>query len=479
MNKFSILIIAFMVALTACSDGTSNGDSSNSNVTNLYVVSSLTIERDNTADVISLITPTNAVNQTLHYSSSDEKIATVDDNGTVTGVAYGRAIITVTSDDNPNIKRAVYINVNNPVDTRCDTSTQGYAIDENGIWVIFKESGLKAFRDNVTIHHNVNINGRLACDIELDKNTSWVSIGYTDSAFNGDDFRYEGIFDGDNYTISGLYIYANDRSDVYSGLFDVIGDGGIVKNLIIKEPFITNVNQASACGAVAGRNYGTIDNVSSIGGSVSGSSENSWTGGIVGNNFGTITFSSNSNKVKGVQVGGIAASNDAEIGAGLITASYNFGELEATNTAFDFGGIVGVNTGTVTASYNIGSINGDGNVGGIVSGNSINNDTLLGTINACYNIGQLYFNGTNVGGIARTNGAGTITSSYYLASSASKGISDETDTVGKTEAVDSIAHFRLNSVLDELNTALENTNYMYVRNEFEDATTRPLRVIAK
>ena len=42
------------------------------------------------------VTPSDASIDTLEYSSSDEKIATVNHNGIVTGVSAGKVTITVT-----------------------------------------------------------------------------------------------------------------------------------------------------------------------------------------------------------------------------------------------------------------------------------------------------------------------------------------------------------------------------------------------
>ena len=57
--------------------------------------------------------PSNAKNQVLTYTSSDELVAKVDKKGNVTGVGRGEAIITVASIDDSEIKSTVTIKVNN------------------------------------------------------------------------------------------------------------------------------------------------------------------------------------------------------------------------------------------------------------------------------------------------------------------------------------------------------------------------------
>lgn len=52
-----------------------------------------------TAELIATVRPSNAVDKTVTWSSSDETVATVDENGVVTGVSEGTVTITVTSNE--------------------------------------------------------------------------------------------------------------------------------------------------------------------------------------------------------------------------------------------------------------------------------------------------------------------------------------------------------------------------------------------
>ncbi|WP_052206663.1 beta strand repeat-containing protein [Cellulophaga baltica] len=60
---------------------------------------SITIINGSTTTLVETITPSNATNQNVTWSSSDDAIATVDATGVVTGVGTGTAIITVTTVD--------------------------------------------------------------------------------------------------------------------------------------------------------------------------------------------------------------------------------------------------------------------------------------------------------------------------------------------------------------------------------------------
>ncbi|WP_414733977.1 leucine-rich repeat protein [Acetobacterium carbinolicum] len=75
---------------------------------------SLSVAVAKTAQLIATVTPTNAADKTLTWSSNDESIATVDANGMVTGNKKGTAIITVTSVDGAKVASCT-VNVIQPV----------------------------------------------------------------------------------------------------------------------------------------------------------------------------------------------------------------------------------------------------------------------------------------------------------------------------------------------------------------------------
>ena len=75
-------------------------------VTDSIAVSSITLEKQSVrifeGELFTLeatILPENATNKNISWSSSEEKIATVDENGTVTGITAGTAVITATASD--------------------------------------------------------------------------------------------------------------------------------------------------------------------------------------------------------------------------------------------------------------------------------------------------------------------------------------------------------------------------------------------
>lgn len=66
----------------------------------------------NSVTITATITPDNATNATVNWTSSDEKVATVDSNGKVTAVAAGNATIKATSESDGDVSADYALTVN-------------------------------------------------------------------------------------------------------------------------------------------------------------------------------------------------------------------------------------------------------------------------------------------------------------------------------------------------------------------------------
>ena len=117
---------------------------------------------------------------------------------------------------------------------------------------------------------------RLACDIDWYENTNFPVIGDNDRPFNG-------IFDGNGYTIRNLDIKGYD----IAALFYKIGETATVKNLTLENIKVTNNDNASC---FAYENNGTIDHCAVRGGTVNISGGAGVASGFVYKNGGTITY---------------------------------------------------------------------------------------------------------------------------------------------------------------------------------------------
>lgn len=218
---------------------------------------------------------------------------------------------------------------------------------------------------------NTNLTGNYALRNSIDatgtEQKGFISIGSYDQTFKN---AFKGKFDGIDYNIFGLTINGNGKD--YVGLFGVT-------------------------------NGATINNVTLVGGSITGTGSN--VGAIVGNaNDTTLTNVVNSAAVSGnSNVGGIvgSATNSA------IKDAINTGTINGSGD--NVGGLIGnlqnskldttkeVEKGLIGNSYNLGDVSGNGhNVGGLVG--SASNSTIGDGTNLVYN--RMDVTGAyNVGGI--------------------------------------------------------------------------------
>ena len=191
----------------------------------------------------------------------------------------------------------------------------------------------------------------LTADITLPIDTNWTPIG------KDKDHMYNGTFDGDGHTITGLSVDIQSGNIIYAGLFGCLGAGGTIKNVSLTDSKITCSGNRVYAGGVCGWNYGTIENCYNTG-DVSGTSEYGfvYAGGVCGlNDYGTIENCYNTGEVSGiygfVYAGGVCGVNDY----GTIENCYNTGEVSGTGTSTDgsgyAGGVCGWNTGTIENCY--------------------------------------------------------------------------------------------------------------------------------
>lgn len=59
----------------------------------------VTLEKGASQALVATVLPANAADKSMSWSSSDEGVVTVDQEGTLTGIAYGKATVTVTTTD--------------------------------------------------------------------------------------------------------------------------------------------------------------------------------------------------------------------------------------------------------------------------------------------------------------------------------------------------------------------------------------------
>ena len=179
-------------------------------------------------------------------------------------------------------------------------------VGEDTVFMIYDAAQLAAFRDIVNGSNgegagNPAADAKLMKDITiyedletlLDENgnpkddsglVSWEPIGTS---------QYFGTFDGNGYTISGLYCDISDDGFPYAGLFSSVNDDGsgnrgTVRNLNVADSFVSFSGNGAA-GGICGQNHGAITGCT-FSGRVQGSGSMSTVGGVCGFNNSTGTI---------------------------------------------------------------------------------------------------------------------------------------------------------------------------------------------
>ncbi|MFP4557689.1 MAG: GLUG motif-containing protein, partial [Bacteroidales bacterium] len=200
--------------------------------------------------------------------------------------------------------------------------------------------------------------------------TADIDAAETETWFSGEGFPpigteaepFTGVYDGDNYTVSNLYI--NSPLD-YVGLFGHIWDGGSLKNIILENASIIATSNSGwfYAGALAGYNFrGEVYNCHSSG-TVLGDNDGA-TGGLIGSieQDANVSNSSSSCSVSGVMdVGGFAG----DISYSDVTNCKATGEVTGSSYVGGFTGyILGARINNCFAK---GNVSGSEYIGGFVS----------------------------------------------------------------------------------------------------------------
>ena len=225
--------------------------------------------------------------------------------------------------------------------------------------------------------------------------SGWEPIGSQASPFRGS-------FDGNGYTITGLFIDKPNVNEV--GLFGNTAASATIEGLRLGD---VNVTGKMDVGGLVGLNEGIITNCY-VTGSVKGTAEE--IGGLVGyhKNAGTITNSYSACAVEGTHfLGGLIGRNEAPISNSYATGDV-YGILAGTSSAV--GGLVGRNADGIINSYATGNVTGGSNVGGLIGYNwsdmNVEYSYATGAVEGTTKVGGLI-------GSINVNGTGTVLNSYY------------------------------------------------------------------
>ncbi len=250
-------------------------------------------------------------------------------------------------------------------DTRWDGVTTEYQPELSDGWYLIRSGYHMAWFANQVNAGSYTIKGRLMNDISL-ADYPWTPVGGTSATK-----AFKGQFDGQNYTISGLYINA---TTTYQGLFGYV-QNGTIQNLTVQGNVTSTANYAAGIAAYL--------------------------------NASTMTDCCNRVTVHGAMyVAGLACVAN---GATTINRCANLAEISGTGNY-----VGGITTNAMNANvqikncYNIAPITGANYVAGI-SGHVQN---ASATIQNVYNIGKITATGANAGSIRGHNTNGNISNIY-------------------------------------------------------------------
>ena len=260
---------------------------------------------------------------------------------------------------------------------------------------------------------------------------SWVPIGNSNE-------KYQGTFDGNNKTITNLYINA---SQLNVGLFGCTYEGTI-KNLTFEYANVTNTN--NYVGVLVGKAFwgSTLQNIK-----ISNTCQikgGNYTGGIAGYLDGNAYNCVNCATVQGIKyIGGLCGFYSISRTGNSMTACANYGNVTASSLGV--GGLVGYfDSGTIQDCANYGDVKGTDRIAGMAG--SVNNGKIqnvfsygnISVTNKTQNVGMAFgysYSGATEGMVAYYSGAKLIANGQEITIKAfGNGKPSEDNATGFTEA---------------------------------------------
>ncbi len=323
--------------------------------------------------------------------------------------------------------------------TVCDDYQPATDADGDGYYDIANGGNLYWFAKQVN-DGNRSIYGELTADIVVNETVlnadgtlkgdgsdlrAWTPAGYSRA------LSFNGKFNGNDHTISGLY-YSGDGE--YVGLFGCVRDGRI-ENVGVVDSYFSTTSKFANMGAVAGYLYnagnseiincynaGAVYGYNAVGGvvgfgqggTVTGCYNTGWVssndrvGGVVGNAENTMIancYNTGRLQASCLYAGGVVGRYFHKDGSVVLSNCYNTGDVVNTKSYGSAGGVVGNCATHMADCYSIGSVSAASHAGGLAG---LLNGTSLTMSNCYYNsdaftgeaVGDNYGTVTNCPGLS-------------------------------------------------------------------------------
>ena len=299
---------------------------------------------------------------------------------------------------------------------------------------------LKTADDFATLAANINAENtgageffQLAGDIDFaGAQLPMIALGGITNV-NKVEYAFEGVIDGQDFTISGVKHDQPNKTDAYSsyvGIVSALGENGVIKNLTIEGEISGNLYVGAFAGLSAGLiencfNYAPITNTGAYGAGIVGSlirgtgvvrdCENwgavtsnggSYACGIVGGSQRHTSIEAynyaivNCDNYADITSSGVGAAGIVGTGGGLITDCDNHGNVTAGGQYA--GGIMACSNNeavTFKRCFNNGIVTGSSKVAGIVG--ELRHEASL--LDGCYNLAEVEDGVVSGGGIVGTD----------------------------------------------------------------------------
>ncbi len=199
--------------MTVYAQWTSSGSSTVSVTGIVLTPSTWKMQVGDTKELEAIVTPTNATNKNVVWTSSDTSVATVNANGVVTGISPGTATITVTTiDGNKSATSKITVLANSE---ETPTNENEYVIITEVYYGNITDSDVVTEGSDKTIEYSPNEGYKLS-EIKIDGES--ISTEGNETQYTFEDVS-------EDHYITVIYVKEGDNTNPKTGVFEV---GGIL-----------------------------------------------------------------------------------------------------------------------------------------------------------------------------------------------------------------------------------------------------------